>query len=303
MTVPEGGLFAWEGKAAGQVENSPKDQQTQGQYLEGGKVQLFIDLKFGANTKAVKNISHPIETHWTGHTGLHVPPKGTQAEFLNAYEFASKIRMGATTAEKAGRPKTGDEEKSGNTMTMPTAVKMPLQDGAYQPDSETPRKTFWLHRRHTSVTYISRMLEMLEAFTKGFGEYVAKDPDPGIFASFLQVCHACLNELREGIARVRSSDHSGFKLIRGAMSFRIPFYSRVYEYDFRSLGFNRGGAPNEGLWLWMEKVIPMSLEIEGALWGQFSYPLFDVSKFIFPDQIGGYPPGKNVSIKDGWVFP
>lgn len=111
MTVPEGGLLAWEGKAAGQVENSPKAQQTRGQYLEGGKVQLFIDLKFGANTKAVKNISNPIETHWTGHTGLHVPLKETQAEFLNAFEFASKIRMGATTAEKAGRPITDDEEK------------------------------------------------------------------------------------------------------------------------------------------------------------------------------------------------
>jgi hypothetical protein len=110
MVIPEGGVLAWEGKAASQVENSEKAKKTAGQYLQGGQIQLFIDLKFGINAKAVKNISDPIETHWTGHKMLHVPTKEAQADYLNAYEFARKTRIAANTAEKSGRRNKNDKK-------------------------------------------------------------------------------------------------------------------------------------------------------------------------------------------------
>ncbi len=109
MVVPDEGLFAWEGKAASQVENSAKAVNTNGQFLQGGNIQLFIDLKFLANAEGLNHISTPLETHWTGHTMLHVPPKEAQAEYLNAFEYANKVRVRTTTVEKIGRSKKNDE--------------------------------------------------------------------------------------------------------------------------------------------------------------------------------------------------
>lgn len=182
-------------------------------------------------------------------------------------------------------------------------ITVRLEDGAYAPDSETLRKTFWLHCRHTSVAYIGRMVKMLEAFTKGFHSYLAKDPEPAEFADFLRVCYSDLGDFKEGLARLRRADHTGFNLIRNAMSFRDPFYRRPSEYDFAPLGYKGHRTGNVALWSWMEKVIPMSGNVEGALWGMLSYPLFDVSKYRFPNQLPGYPSPRDVFIKDGEDIP
>ena len=188
-------------------------------------------------------------------------------------------------------------------MPTPPDIKVPLKDGDYAPDYETLRKTYWLLCRHTSVAYIGRMSEMLEAFTKGFNAYLANDPDPAEFAFFLRSCYRCLDGQKKGLERLRKADHSGFKLIRGAMNFRNPFYARANEYEFRPLGFRGYGKPGVALWSWIEKVIPMSLEIESTLWGMLSYPIVDVSQYRFPDQIGGYPLGENTFIQDGDYIP
>lgn len=188
-------------------------------------------------------------------------------------------------------------------MTIPRDIRVSLKDGAYAPDYEILRKTYWLHCRHTSVTYISRMVEMLNAFTQGFAAYLAKDSDPGTFADFLRICYECLAEQKEGLARLRKADLKGFKLIRGAMGFRDPFYLRADDWNFDPLGYHGNDAPGEALWAWMEKIIPMSLIIEGALWGRKSYPLFDPSKFLIPIQIGGYPFAQDVYVKDGEDIP
>ena len=179
-----------------------------------------------------------------------------------------------------------------------------LIDGDYVADYETLRKIFWLHCRHTSVTYISRMTEMLETFTKGFNEYVGKSSEPGSMAKFLGYCYRSLADLQAGIGLIRKADHNGFKLIRGAMSFREPFTGwRLDEFNFQHFGYNRSGKPHQALWCWIDKVIPMSGKIEGTLEGDCTYPLFDISKFHFPDQFGGYPLAQDVFIKDGDDIP
>jgi hypothetical protein len=188
-------------------------------------------------------------------------------------------------------------------MPVPRKIRVPLKDGDYAPDYETLRKTYWLHCRHTSVTYISRMVEMLEAFAKGFESYVAKRPEPGSLVHFVRGCFECLDEQKEGLARIRKADPTGFKLIRGAMNFGDVFYRDRHEWAFAPLGFHRDGSPGEALWAWIEKVMSMSLNIQGALGGRKSFPLFDISKFRFPDQIGGYPLANDVFIKDGEDIP
>lgn len=182
-------------------------------------------------------------------------------------------------------------------------ISIPLKDGTYAPDEDTLRKTYWLHSRHTSVTYISRMVEMLETFTKGFGDYVAKDAEPDIFLDFLQLCYSDLADHKEGLARLRKADHTGFKLIRGGMSFQEPFDTRVQEYEFEPLGYNGYKQPCKALWCWIETVLPMSYEIESAFWGKWSYPLFDVTKYKFPDQLPGLPFAQDIFIKDGEDIP
>ncbi|HKP98476.1 MAG TPA: Imm72 family immunity protein [Fibrobacteria bacterium] len=182
-------------------------------------------------------------------------------------------------------------------------IPVPLKDGAYAADYETLRKTFWLHCRHTSVAYIGRMTEMLEAFTNGFAAYLAKDSDPGSFANFLRSCYRCLNDHQEGLARLRRADHSGFKLIRGAMNFRDPFTLRVNEYEFGPLGYNGYGQPCQALWCWIDKVIPMCGKTKAVLGGKIWYPWLDVSQYEFPAQIGGYPLLQDVFIKDGEDIP
>ncbi|HKP98477.1 MAG TPA: hypothetical protein VJ385_22290 [Fibrobacteria bacterium] len=122
MIVPEEGLLAWEGKAASQIENDPDAVKTLGQYLPGGQIQLFIDLKFEANAKAMealsKKLNKPLDrilekkpTPWTdNYYGLHVPEKETEADFLGPFEIESKNRLPATLIEKSTRRRRQQEE-------------------------------------------------------------------------------------------------------------------------------------------------------------------------------------------------
>ncbi|MDQ2999749.1 MAG: Imm72 family immunity protein [Fibrobacterota bacterium] len=182
-------------------------------------------------------------------------------------------------------------------------TRVPLKDGDYTPDYETLRKTAWLLYRHTSVTYIARMTEMLAGFAKGFNAYLAKDDDPDILGDYLSGCYACLDELNRGMAKLRKADPTGFRLIRLGLSFRDTFDRAMWEYNFEPLGFYGSAKPSRGLWLWMEGAMAMSLKIGGGLCGRLSYPLFDVSKYAFPAQIGGYPLSKEIFIKSGDDIP
>jgi hypothetical protein len=130
MMIPDQGLVAWEGKAASQIENSPKAGASMGQYLPGGQVQLFIDFKFKPNTLALEDLARrknpafkeltketvqdvlPLnETAWKDtYQGLHVPTKNAEADFLGPFEIESKNRLKATLIEKSGRRKRQEEE-------------------------------------------------------------------------------------------------------------------------------------------------------------------------------------------------
>ncbi|HLP41945.1 MAG TPA: hypothetical protein VK465_10590, partial [Fibrobacteria bacterium] len=121
LTVPEGGLFAWEGKAASQIENAEDAANTMGQYLPGGQIQLFIDMKFRENAKAMEALSHKLEkplekilekrpTPWTDiYTALHVPPKKAEAAILGPFEIESKKRLPAALVEKGTRRSRNEE--------------------------------------------------------------------------------------------------------------------------------------------------------------------------------------------------
>ena len=115
LTVPESGLWAWEGKAASQVENNPDAIATMGQYLPGGFNQLYIDMKHTNNKAALEAMTQkmdlPIEkilerkpTEWTDvYAGLNVPKKIAEADFLGPFEIESKNRLKATLLEKSTR--------------------------------------------------------------------------------------------------------------------------------------------------------------------------------------------------------
>ncbi len=120
-TVPESGLWAWEGKASSQVENSPKAPATLGQYLPGGHTQLFIDMNHPNNAKVLNDhlikLDIPVEillkkkpTEWTDtYTGLHIPKMNAEADYLGPFEVESKNRLKATIMEKSTRKKRQEE--------------------------------------------------------------------------------------------------------------------------------------------------------------------------------------------------
>lgn len=47
------------------------------------------------------------------------------------------------------------------------------------------------------------MVEMLEAFTKGFEAYINKMKNPGSDLFVLHACYGDLEDLKEGLARLR----------------------------------------------------------------------------------------------------
>lgn len=133
MTVPVGGLRAWSGKVASQIDNTATSA-TKGQYLEGGANQLvvdwwgFPDKQFVEAFKKVAHDGKPVvlhgehvtatvvarDTNWTGLMGINVPSKQADALRLGAHEAASKHGTTAHTlrgAVKASRPDDEADKK------------------------------------------------------------------------------------------------------------------------------------------------------------------------------------------------
>jgi len=101
FVVPEGGMWAWEGKIASQIEN--KGAETFGQFLPGGDTQIFIDFMFNkANFKAREEALKltPQKTNWTGLSGIDVPEKDVTVQKLGPNEIEAKK---ASTAAAEGQ--------------------------------------------------------------------------------------------------------------------------------------------------------------------------------------------------------
>jgi hypothetical protein len=76
LIVPEGGIYAWEGKIASQIENGAA--VTNGQFLAGGDTQVFIDFMFNDANLAAREEAlklTPRKTNWGGLSGINVPEK------------------------------------------------------------------------------------------------------------------------------------------------------------------------------------------------------------------------------------
>jgi hypothetical protein len=102
LIVPEGGIYAWEGRIASQIENEAG--KTFGQFLPGGDTQIFIDFFFNEkNAKAYEEVLKltPKETHWTDLSGINVPEKEVTVQKLGPNEIETK--RGSTAAAEGQR--------------------------------------------------------------------------------------------------------------------------------------------------------------------------------------------------------
>ncbi len=186
----------------------------------------------------------------------------------------------------------------------------PLKQGAFAPNRQTLAKTFWLYKRNTSVTYIGRMIELVQNFMPGFKDFVAKQTEPGAYLTALSEGHGALGQLETGLMELKKGNHSGYFKILNGIGFRDLFYYGRFggDMDYSPLGkkgdFDQPNAPTSiGLWCWMENALQMTIPIESALSGKLWYPLLDNSKFKFPDIIGGYPLRKGICIRNGDDIP
>jgi len=115
LTVPEGGIWAWEGKIASQIENDAK-RATFGQFLPGGATQIFIDFDFPAHAglrNIVDNKLKRILTNWTDHTNLNVPEKTVTVQKLGVNEIAPKsaAETGAAAGQRALRAEESNDQQ------------------------------------------------------------------------------------------------------------------------------------------------------------------------------------------------
>ncbi len=178
-----------------------------------------------------------------------------------------------------------------------------LKPGAFAPNPDILARTFWLLCRNTSVTYIGRMTEMLKAFLPGFKAFVAKRTEPGAYLDALSGGCGCLNNLENGLTRIQKGDAAGLPLIWEGIRFQNLFYFGRFgsDMEYRPLG-KRGDfrepndPPSIGLWCWMENAVQMSMRVKSPSSGKLSYPLFDVNKYRFPKQIGGFPLSTGITV-------
>ncbi len=114
FVVPEGGIWAWEGRIASQVENDIKNaKESLGQFLPGGDTQIFIDFTFNeANFAAREEVLKlmPQSTNWTGLSGINVPKKEATVDRLGPNEIESKT--GPTAASEAQRAVRAEDRDS-----------------------------------------------------------------------------------------------------------------------------------------------------------------------------------------------
>ncbi len=102
MTVPDQGLFVWEGKVASQLDSAKTvrkkekilSNDAEGQYLPGGATQLVVDFSYESNRhaqKAAKSLPR-MRTFWGKEEleSVRVPNKTVETQFLPASERASK---------------------------------------------------------------------------------------------------------------------------------------------------------------------------------------------------------------------
>lgn len=102
FTVPEPGLYVWEGKVASQldavknvtVKGKTRPNASEGQYLPGGSTQLVIDFEDPANlhaNQAARSLTRH-RTFWSKEDlhGLNVPDKTVDAQILPDPEKADK---------------------------------------------------------------------------------------------------------------------------------------------------------------------------------------------------------------------
>jgi hypothetical protein len=106
MKVPKGGIYTWQGKASGQVENDiEKAENSLGQYLEGGGWQIFVDIKFHGKQALEKHVSDLMPTDWDPieHMGINVASKKTGTYYLDVNEIETKSRSIGQLSDKAIR--------------------------------------------------------------------------------------------------------------------------------------------------------------------------------------------------------
>jgi hypothetical protein len=113
LIVPTGGIWAWEGAIASQIETDAS-KGTAGQVLRGGATQLLIDLNMAAHAdaKALIEALPRLPTHWSGYMGLNVPEKTVTVQKLGVTELEPKVS--AAAAAQRGLRAAGSSDSQDN---------------------------------------------------------------------------------------------------------------------------------------------------------------------------------------------
>jgi hypothetical protein len=119
IEVPKGGAWVWVSTVSSQVQKDVT-KVAAGQYLPGGATQIYMDLRFGANSEVLKvvNGTTPRPSNWlpSDMTGVNAPDVNIVVQPLAAAEVAARPRVielptGAKVGAAAARA-SGNDQKS-----------------------------------------------------------------------------------------------------------------------------------------------------------------------------------------------
>ncbi len=177
-------------------------------------------------------------------------------------------------------------------------------DGYLKPTQDELAKIFWILCRDTSVTYIERMLKMLEAFNPGFESYLKKVNDTeSSWFDFMQNNYYAISGIKDGLAKLKIGDTSGYEEIKNSLTFVDPFVGmRGMDWDYSRLGQREGDA-SIGLWVWMDHLSTLADNTKTTLESKYWFPEFDVSKFLIPEDIGAFPLRTGIFVQTGDSIP
>ncbi len=101
--VEKKGLYVWEGKVAGKIQDNPSNTAS-GQYLHGGGTQILVDfVNHGKNKRFLKKVRmlEKKPTNWgNSHLNINVPEKKVTVQHLKAQEIAPKGNLAFSTTAR-----------------------------------------------------------------------------------------------------------------------------------------------------------------------------------------------------------
>jgi hypothetical protein len=168
-----------------------------------------------------------------------------------------------------------------------TSLQRSLTDNDFALTPDQVTHIVWSIKRYTSITYISRYLELLKLFVIEYEKFLVRMGDrcDGSEISSLKSLNNAIIATTEGLDAIRNGNKLGYKQVANESWFRSRFLytNGHYDPDFRDLGYD--GITVKGPFQLVKKASNMISKISVTACGSNSIPM----SFNFRHQSSAVP--------------